>query len=70
MVAVLATDVAALLRGPRHRGALPVDMPLPHGRLRHHHADSTGCCHWVVKVMMKALKAASFSAYGRRLDPD
>jgi hypothetical protein len=22
------------------------------------------------KVMMKALKAASFAAYGRRLDPD
>jgi DNA-binding transcriptional LysR family regulator len=69
MVAVLATDVARYYASHGIVALLPVEMPC--------HMDAFGIITRTdrllspaAKVMMKALKAASFSAYGRRLDPD
>jgi DNA-binding transcriptional LysR family regulator len=69
MVAVLATDVARYYAGHGIVSLLAVDMPC--------HMDAFGIITRTdrllspaAKVMMKALKAASFAAYGRRLDPD
>jgi DNA-binding transcriptional LysR family regulator len=69
MIAVLATDVARYYASHGIVALLPLEMPC--------HMDAFGIITRTdrllspaAKVMMKALKAASFAAYGRRLEPD
>ncbi|VTU14291.1 Galactose-binding protein regulator [Variovorax sp. SRS16] len=69
MIAVLAADVAHYYASHGIVAVLPLEMPC--------HMDAFGIITRTdrllspaAKVMMKALKAESFKAYGRRLDPD
>jgi DNA-binding transcriptional LysR family regulator len=67
MIAVLATDVARYYAGHGIVALLPVETPC--------HMDAFGIITRTdrllspaAKVMMKALKTASMSVYGRKLD--
>ena len=69
MVAVLASDVARYYAAHGIVSLLPLDMPC--------HMDAFGIITRTdrllspaAKVMMKALKTASFSVYGRKLEMD
>jgi DNA-binding transcriptional LysR family regulator len=69
MVAVLATDVARYYAAHGIVSLLPLDMPC--------HMDAFGIITRTdrllspaAKVMMKALKTASLSVYGRKLEAD